>query len=163
MEESEIVEACWSDENEFYRHYGRAVYFAQLLERKLAIVLCFHEARRRGVLKRPSPEEIDTIFNEADANPIGDLLRKLEEFHCLEPQQQEILRLANKNRRTLVHHFSVVHGDKFGSDTSLACIEVQRLAEPIATALRLSEELAQREIQRMQEDALRPFKDIFGA
>lgn len=141
-----------SGEDEFFRQYGRAVYYAQLLERNLATFLCFYEARRQGVLRRPSPPEIDALFEKVDGNTTGDLLDKLREHHCLEPEQEDIFRLANRSRRALVHRFSMEHPDKFDPDTGPACEEVLRLAEPINVALQLSKVLVEKEIERMRQE-----------
>ena len=142
------------DWNDFYIRFGRSVFFAQVLERNLALILCFHEARKRGVLKRPSPSEIDALIDEADGNTIGELLNKLSEFQCFDPTGERLFRDANENRRTLVRHFDFAHHDKFEnlSGVGPACAEVDRLAAPIFEAMYLSKSLAEGEINRMDRE-----------
>lgn len=137
--------------DQFYIDYGRAVFTAQSLERNLAVVVCFHEARKRGILKRPTVVEIDLLIKEMDRNPLGALIDRLQEFQCLDPTEELLFRLANANRQTLVHHYIVNYEELIETnDVESARAEIRELAKPIIDANRVSAQIASNEIERMQ-------------
>lgn len=143
--------------DQFYLEYGRAVFTAQNLERNLATALWFFEARKRAVVKRPTPVEIDKMIDDFDKDTIGELINRLVDFQCFEPHEEASLRLANSNRKTLVHHFILQFADILQSQdgAETACEQVRHLTGPIFEANTLAYDLAAAEIQRMQGELKR--------
>ncbi len=138
----------WED---FLRVYGHAVYGAQLLEKNLATLLWFYESRKRNVIRRPTPQEIDAMIDKIDGNTIGDLLKSLQEYQ-IDWDAMQLFRNANVNRRILVHQFAAKFPDETGeaSDFSEAVLRVRDLAAPIRAARERAEHLAGAEIERMR-------------
>ncbi|QIG53908.1 hypothetical protein G6N82_06840 [Altererythrobacter sp. BO-6] len=152
MEEAETNASSQWDA--FFSAYGRAVFEAQELERNLATAMSFFEARKRAVLKRPTPNEIDTLMDELDGEPIGELIKRLNSFHVLDPSDLQTLNEANSARRVLVHHIGLIHAEKFSaSDVVGLCHEVGKLRAAVFHGLYLSARLAETEINRMSREA----------
>lgn len=146
---STIQPEVWTD---FCAEYGGAVFTAQSLEKNLATFLTFHEARKRSVVRRPTPQEIIQLIDDIDGNAIGELLKRIRELQVLSPTEEQLLERANKNRQILIHHFLLGHPDMFETTGGMekARDEVQLLLEPITEANRLSQELVEKEIARMK-------------
>ncbi|WP_446325515.1 hypothetical protein [Blastomonas sp. CACIA14H2] len=137
----------------FLQLYGHAVFTAQLLEKDLANLLWFLEARKRDVLRRPTPADLIALINELDGNPIGNLIHRLEEFQ-LDHSIVSLLKLANGNRIDLVHHFTVRYAIDINENNKFADAiqRVNDLREPILTAHAKVQSLVIAEIERMRVD-----------
>jgi hypothetical protein len=135
----------------FLRHYGHAVYVAHLLEKDLANLLWFLDARKRNVIRRPTPDELEKMINEIDGNTIGELLNRLAEYQ-LEHEAMQLFRAANANRNVLVHHFTTRYPDETDEDSDFgdAARRVRTLAAPMRAAKEKAEQLASAQLAWMQ-------------
>lgn len=155
----------------FLKVYGHAVYTAHLLEKDLATLLWFFEARKHNVIRRPTLHELDNLIDHLDRQPLGALLTNLCE-HQIDHSVMELFQHAISNRNDLVHHFSMKFSAEIDdvNDFGKAVTQVEKLAAPIRLALAEAQSLVNYEIGRMRSDVERengrtiaPFRPILGA
>jgi hypothetical protein len=99
---------------EVFAYFGRAFYAASCVETGLAIALMQvdfmtkvrEQFQRAGTFDRMRYEtDFDTFMNNQHAQTLGNLIRRVEMFSCLDDQLVGRLREAKKRRDFLSHHY----------------------------------------------------------
>ncbi len=95
---------------EVYARYGLTSYVAQLFEVELGQFL-FHIIQMQA--EPWTEEEADSIINDISQKTLGRLLNELKKKTTLEPELEQKLKDAVKNRNYLTHHFFYKNSFKF--------------------------------------------------
>jgi hypothetical protein len=104
----EILEPDYEDPKEVYAFFGLAAYWAQLLEQGIANLLVGLRIQGKKV---PTWVDVRNLYEKADRNTLGHLLRAVGELAPLDPALEDRLHQALKKRNYLMHHFFVEHAE----------------------------------------------------
>ena len=151
-----------TDAKEVFAFFGLASYCAQVLEQEMLLLAAF--SRLRGQTK-PSPERTQRLLDHLDAQTLAGLLREAGNLVPIPHETERLAFEAIQARNALVHRFFAKHDVRILSEEGrLAMIaELRKLAEvfqaadaaliairePISTALGITPEVAQAELQGM--------------
>jgi hypothetical protein len=152
----------YDDPKEPYAFFGLAAFWAQCFEQSLILLITASKILHRTKTKEKT---VDEIFVNLDKKTLGNLIRELSEFVNFEVDRGSLTALLSK-RNYLMHHFWSENSDKCMADVSRRGVidelrdlaqafqdgdrELVNIYEPLWTKLGISEEIVQRELDRLR-------------
>lgn len=157
-----VPEREGSNPKEVFAFFGLAAYHAQVLEQELMILaVMLHVSGRTGVTRA----DVDALFDTFEARTLGQLLREARSLTEVPGSLDAQLAEALRRRNDLAHRFFARRSEDFMSDAGRVEMTeelrdtthlfeevdaaVTAIREPLSERLRVSQDVAQKELDKM--------------
>jgi len=118
---------------ETFAFFGRAAYYAQVLEQELLIFAVMLHLSGRSRFTR---NQVENLFSTFEKRTFGQLFREAARLASIPASLDQKLSIALEKRNYLAHHFFAIHSEDFLSDRGRAKMieELRHLTDLFAEA-----------------------------